>query len=217
MTRFIDEYLPECVNSYNAVSSPRFSTGLVVSDGGAEQVNQHWAHPLYDFSIPQGVRDMETMFAVRDHFLIMKGPYQTFPFSDPLDFASVNPTTPGLAPTLSALDQTIGTGNGATTQFQLIKNYTVGSQNYARPVYHPVVSSVLISINGVPQGSGWTVSRTTGIVTFDVAPANGLLVKAGYLFDVQVRYDADNSFDAIAASVRAGGYADIPLKQVRIC
>ena len=135
---------------------------------------------------------MVTFQAVRDHWLVMRGPFHTFPFMDPLDFASVDLTAVGVAPTVSDTDQIVGTGNGAHTQFQLTKTYT-------------------------PQASGWTVSRTTGIVTFDSPPGNGVIVRAGYLFDVEVRFESDQSFDAIARSYKLAGYSDIQLVEMRPC
>lgn len=216
MTRFIDEYLPDCANSYNAISGPSFSTESVMVDSGAESINQRWQHPLFKFRVPRAVRDMETMFQVRDHFMIMKGRGQTFPFRDPLDFASVNPEAPGVEPTISATDQVIATANGTKTQFQLIKTYTVGGSSYARNIVHPVTASVLVSLNGTPTASGWSVSRTTGVLSFDAPPSNGVVIRAGFYFDCEVRYDHDE-FDAIAVSYRAGGFADLELMEVRAC
>ena len=217
MTRFKDEYLPDCVNSYNATSSPEFSTDIVAVDSGAEAASQRWAQALNRYNIPQAVRDMVTFQAVRDHWLVMRGPFHSFPFRDPLDFASVDLAAVGVAPTVSATDQVIGTGNGTTTNFQLTKTYSRGAEDYVRNIYKPVTSSVLVSLNGTPQGSGWTVSRTTGVITFDVAPGNGVIVRAGYLYDVEVRFESDQSFDAIARAYQAAGYSDIQLAELRPC
>ena len=46
-------------------------------------------------------------------------------------------------------------------------------------------------MNNVSQASGWTIDTTTGIVTFSSAPGSGVSVKAGYEFEVPVRFAAD--------------------------
>lgn len=216
MTRFIDEYLPECTNSYQALSGPSYASDLVIADSGAESANQRWSNPLWKFSIPQAVRDMDTMFQVRNHFMIMQGRAHTFPFQDPLDFASVDPENPGVEPTIDVGDQVIGTGNGSKTKFQLIKTYLYGTHSKTRNIHHPVVDSVVIALDGVPQASGWSISRLTGEITFDTAPGSDVTVSAGYLFDCEARYDHDD-FDAIAVSYRAGGFADLELVEVPVC
>ena len=43
--------------------------------------------------------------------------------------------------------------------------------------------------------SGWTVDTTTGVVTFTAAPAGGVIVRAGFEFDVPVRFDTDKLVD----------------------
>lgn len=217
MSRFKDEYLPDCLLSYNTVASPRFSTDIAVTDSGAESPSQRWAHPLYAFNIPSAVRDMTTFNALQAHFLVMRGPAYTFPFRNPMDFASVDIAKPGIEPTIANTNQIIGTGNGSKTTFQLIKTYTVGSETYVKNIVHPVVASVVVSLNNVNQSSGWSVSRDTGIITFTSPVGNGVVVRAGFYYDVEVRYEADDSLDLVAASYQAGGYADIPLVETRIC
>lgn len=44
-------------------------------------------------------------------------------------------------------------------------------------------------VNDVEQLSGWSVSRTTGRVTFTVAPADSAAVDASCTFDVRVRFN----------------------------
>lgn len=216
MTRFIDEYLPDCALSYGARSGPEFSTALVSVDNGGESANQRWSNALFKFLIPEAIRDMQTAFEVRDHFMVMRGMGQTFPFRDPMDFASVDPDNPGTEPTISATDQVIATGNGTKTSFQLVKRYQAGSTSVTRNIIHPVVSSVVVAKNGTPAASGWSVSRTTGVLTFDTAPGNGVVITAGYYFDVEVRYNHDD-FMAISASYQAGGFDNLELVQVRAC
>ena len=217
MSRFKDEYMPACVAGYPVYASPRWSTDIVVVDSGREQANQRWSHPLHRYTLPEAVRTMDIFNAIRAHWLVMRGPAFIWPFRDPLDFASVDLERPTLAPTVTAFDQTIGTGDGLTTEFQITKTYTVGAESYTREIYLPITSSVLVSVNGIATGSGWSVDRDTGIIAFTSAPSNGHVIKCGYLFDVAVRFESDDSFDGIVQTFGVGGFADITLLETRIC
>jgi uncharacterized protein (TIGR02217 family) len=223
MSRFIDEYMHACVPGYPVFASPRWSTEIIVVDSGSEQVEQHWAHPLHRYTLPEAVRNFDVFNAIRDHWLVMRGPAHTWPFRDPLDYASVALEKPNHTPTVSPFDQALGIGDGATQKFQLRKIYTRGSQQYTRTITLPITST--IRIGGDPTGTpppaeivgGFSVERETGIVTFDVAPAFGTVLTWGGLFDVPVRFESDDSFDGIVQTFGVGGFADITLLEVRPC
>src|SRR5690606_38607892 len=112
--------------------------------------------------------------------------------------------------TPSPTDQTIGTGNGAITAFQLVKRYVSGGQTWTRTITKPVADSVRVALDGAEQASGWTVDTTTGVVTFDTAPDNGIAVTAGFAFDVPVRFDTD-ALDVTLDLERLGSITSIPL------
>lgn len=221
MSRFIDVYLDAKIPSYPLFASPRWSTDIVVVDSGAEQVNQRWAHPLHRYTLPEAVRQWDQFQALRDHWLVMRGPAHTWPFRDPLDFASRPLDYPSGQLTVSPLDQTIGTANGITTRFQLTKLYQRGTQQYTRRIALPVVSSVRVALDGVEVLTGWTVSRPGGEVIFDVAPSpepgNPGFLKAGFLFDVEVRFEDDAAFDGVVRAFGVGGFADVTLVETRSC
>ncbi len=222
MTRFIDEYSPSAMPGYPCHSSPRWSTGIVQVDSGAEQVNQRWVHPLHRFVLPNAVRNHAVFEGVKDHWMAMRGPAYTWPFRDPLDFASKALSAANSAPTVTRTDQSIGTGDGVTTTFQLTKAYTRGPQTYSRNIHLPRTSSVLVGIDGADPTTlspaiTWSVSRPGGVITFNTAPANGTAITAGFLFDVEVRFADDNAFDGIVQSFEVSGFADIELVEVRYC
>ena len=217
MTRFIDQYMDEQVPGWPCVSTPRWATEIVSVDSGSERVNQRWSTPLYSFNLPDAVRYHETYEAIKDHWLVMKGPTHTWPFRDPLDFASVQLELCNTVPVLSGTDQTLGTGNGLTTEFQLIKTYTRGSATHVRTIYHPIVSTVTVAIDSVDQVSGYSVDRDTGVITFDTPPAPGEVISAGYLFDVEVRFASDDAFEGIVQNYTVSGFASIELMEVRPC
>lgn len=227
MSRFVDLYLPDAVPGYPVLASPRWSTEIVSVDSGDEQVNQRWAHPLYRYTLPEAVRTMDVFNAVRDHWLIVAGPARAFPFRDPLDFASVPLVTPARTPTTSPTDQVLGLGDGFTRSFQLRKTYTRGGFSYVRTIRLPVVASIRVWSSAVYDPatdtwsakevtSGFTVERTSGIVTFDTPPTTGTTLKWGGLFDVAVRFESDDAFDGILRTFGLGGFADLTLIEKRI-
>jgi uncharacterized protein (TIGR02217 family) len=109
----------------------------------------------------------------------------------------------------------IGTGDGATTTFQLVKRYASGSQTWVRTIAKPVAGTVTVALNGTSQASGWSVSTATGLITFTTAPAVGVAITAGYEFDVPVRFDTD-VLDVTLDLERLGSITSIPLVELRL-
>jgi len=222
MSRFLDLYLDRCVPGYPCMSSPRWSTSITHSDSGAEQANQRWEHPLHRYTLPEAVRDHDVYEAVRDHWLIMRGPLRSFPFRDPLDFASRALDRPNHAPSITFSDQVLGTGDGIEVEFQLVKKYTRGAESYTRNIVHPILSTVLVSVDNadpasLPDPLTYTVDRSTGLVTFDGPPTPGAVVRAGFLYDVEVRFESDESFDGLLHDYGVSGFADLVLIEIRPC
>jgi len=116
--------------------------------------------------------------------------------------------------TPSATDQTIGTGDGTTGAFQLVKAYSSGAQTWTRSITKPVAGTVTLALDGVMQNTGWSVDTTTGLVTFTTAPASGATITAGFEFDVPVRFDTDQ-LDVTHDLERLGSITSIPLIEVR--
>ena len=216
---FIDEYMPEEVPGYPCISAPRTNTSVQVSAGGGEQRNQNWEHPLHRFILPEAAgRQWTVLEALKKHWLIMRGPFHSFPFYDPLDFASRDLVKPNLEPTVTMTDQFIGTTDGFTDTFQLVKTYSVGAETYDRTIHLPVLDSVIVAIDGVlVPDTDYTVSRPGGEITFDLPPAAGDQITAGFLFDVEVRFESDDAFEGILRTYQVGGFADITLIEVRPC
>ena len=83
-----------------------------------------------------------------------------------------------------------------------------------RPIVKPVAGTVRVARGGVEAVSGWSVNATTGVITFAAAPGAGVLVTAGFEFDVPVRFDTDR-LDVTWDLDRLGSIASIPLVEVR--
>lgn len=220
MVRFVDKYLGSKIQGWPVEIAPMFSTQIAQVDSGAEQANQRWLDPLREISIPDGVRDQATFETLKRHWLVMAGPAKTWPWTDPTDFASVDLTLPNVAPTVTALDQPLGTGDGVTTRFNLTKRYDLGAPAtaYDRRIYLPVVDTVLVAVNGVTTSPvNYTVTRYGGYVDFDTPPVLGAVLTAGFLFDLIVRFESDDTYRGVFRTYGVSGFADIPLREVLFC
>jgi uncharacterized protein (TIGR02217 family) len=225
MPRFVDFPIPQSIRGWPCIVVPKFSTAITQVDSGAEQANRRWYHPLYRYQLPEAIRKHADFETIKDHWLAMGGPAQTWPWRDPLDFASCPLTAPNKVPVVSRLDQFLGEGDGVRTQFQLVKTYQRGPAQYTRDVTLPLVASVVLGINGVDPGAltppntplTFTVSRPGGVVQFSGPVPGGMNVTAGYLFDVEVRFENDESFEGIAKEFTASGVATLNLVSVRSC
>ncbi len=218
---FIDEYLPDEIPGYPCISVPRTKTVIQVNAGGNERRNKEWDDPLHRFILPEAVaREWEPIEILKKHWLIMGGPANTWPFRDPLDFASIDLDAPNKVPSYTMTDQPLGTVDGFTQRFQLKKRYTVGSQTYDRTIYLPVSSTVLVSRDGVlVSSSSYTVTRPGGEIVFTTPPVLGGagILKAGFLFDCEVRYESDDTLESLVRTFQVGGFSDINLTEVRRC
>ena len=103
-------------------------------------------------------------------------------------------------------------GDGVRSRFPLRKLYGQGEDAQERRITLPVAGSVRVALNGVAQASGWTLAD--GAVIFAVAPGPGAEVRAGFAFDVPVRF-AEDRLEVSAATFAAGEAVSVPLVEVR--
>jgi uncharacterized protein (TIGR02217 family) len=183
---------------------PAFSTAVVTGAGGGEQRNSDWADARLSFDAGPGVRGESDLHALIAFFRARRGAARAFRFEDPFDNSSNGMTgTPGPA------DQTLGTGDGVRTGFALVKSY--GGQ--VRRITRPVAGSVRVSVAGVERVSGWTLGPL-GMLSFEEPPAAGAAVRAGFRFDVPVRF-AEDRLSVSRSTFEAGEIASVPLIEVR--
>lgn len=216
---FVDEFLPAHVPGMPCYSAPRFKTSIQVNAGGRERRNQEWQHPLHRYTLPEAIaRKWPVIQELGHHWRIMRGPLHSFPWRDPLDFASCALVRPNQVPTVSMADQEVGEGDGFTDTFQLVKTYTYGAETYDRPIHLPRLDTVLVAVDGdLVDPANYSISRPGGVILFDDPPAAGLAITAGFLFDVEVRFEGDDTFEGILRSTRQAGSADLTLIEVRPC
>ena len=187
----------------DASVSPEFSTSVALTASGHERRNAQWSDARLRFDVGPGIRSEDELGTLIAFFRARFGPARGFRLRDPFDHSSH-----GMTGTPLATDQLIGTGNGLTARFPLIKSY--GEQ--ARRITHPDAASVMISIDGLAVG-GWRLDPG-GIIVFDVAPPDGAAIRAGFLFDVPVRF-AEDRIDVSGLSFAAGEAPSVPLIEIR--
>jgi uncharacterized protein (TIGR02217 family) len=185
--------------------APGYSTSIVTSASGFESRNANWASARLRFDAGPGVRgdaELETLLAF---FRARRGPAVGFRFRDPYDNSSN-----GMTGTPTPDDQAIGTGDGTTDRFSLIKEYGSGEQ---RRVTRPVAGSVRVAVDGSELTTGWMLQEK-GIVEFSTAPAAGAIITAGFIFDVAVRF-AEDRIEVNRATFLAGEAPTVPLIELR--
>ena len=195
--------------SRGARGGPERRTQIVELASGDEERNASWADSRRRYDVSYGIRRADDLAAVVAFFEARNGRLYGFRFKDWADHRSGLPSH-----NPSPMDQQIGAGDGVTTSFQLVKRYASGGQSWIRAITKPVAGTVQIALNGVSQGSGWSVDVKTGLVSFDAAPTDGITISAGFEFDVPVRFDSD-ALDVTLDIERLGSITSIPLLEIR--
>ncbi|PPB79759.1 uncharacterized protein (TIGR02217 family) [Albidovulum inexpectatum] len=204
---FDEVRFPDAI-SRGARGGPERRTQVVELASGDEERNASWANSRRRYDVSYGIRHADDLAAVVAFFEARNGRLYGFRFKDWADYKSCLPSQ-----TPAATDQQIGTGDGSTKAFQLVKRYTSGSRTWTRVITKPVAGTVTVAVDGA-TASGWSVDTTTGVVTFTSAPASGAVITAGFEFDVPVRFDTD-TLDLTLDIERLGSIPSIPLVEVR--
>ncbi|MDC7683672.1 DUF2460 domain-containing protein [Asticcacaulis sp. BYS171W] len=180
-------------------------TQITTLASGFEQRVSPWAQGRRRYLIGAGVRSLHDAAELLAFFEAREGPLYGFRFKDFADFKSgaVNAA-------VAAVDQMIGTGDGVRTVLQLTKTYG----GVTRTIAKPVADTVKVALNGVVT-TAFSVDHTTGLVTFETAPAVGVTVHAGFEFDTPVRFDSDR-LDLTLEGFDAGRVAAVPLVEIRV-
>ena len=204
MVGFDEIRFPSAI-ALRAMGGPERRTDVVTTASGREERNARWANSRRRYEAGYGVKTLDDIHAVVSFFEERRGRLHGFRFKDHADFKSCAPQG-----TVSAVDQTIGMGDGETDAFQLVKRYGTGLHDHLRVIAKPVQGSVRVAVNGAEKAAGthFTVDHATGIVTFLAGhvPAEGETVTAGFEFDVPVRFDSDR----LAINLSGFAAGDIP-------
>ncbi len=198
--------------SLGAIGGPERRTEVVTLANGFEERNTPWAHSRRRYDAGMALRSLDDVEDLVTFFEARQGQLFGFRWKDWGDYKSSRPSQ-----NVSSADQIIMTGDGVTLTAQLSKTYASGPQSYQRIIKKPVAGSVLVSVDGadLQDGLDFTVDTASGVVTLTQPPGPGLTVRAGFEFDVPVRFDSDRIATAIA-NFQAGQAPSVPVVEVRL-
>jgi uncharacterized protein (TIGR02217 family) len=185
-----------------ATIRPKFNTEIVKTDGGFEVRNSRWEYPLHtiEFDLSPGVAgDDDDLEEFRELFYAAGGASESFKFRDRFDY--------------QATASQIGTGDGATLIWQMVKNYQRGAVNRTRKITRPIAGTVIVYVNGVVSGSA-TVNYENGEISISPAVPLSQIITASFEFDIPVRF-ADDEVDFIGLSGDLQQPVQIMLEEIR--
>ena len=148
--------------TFGSTKVPRWSTKIQTAVSGKEYRSQLFTQPIYDIMLSYEFLRADASHLelqnIAGFFNDRKGSFDNFLYSDPDDN--------------SVAAQSIGTGDGATTQFQLMRTYGGNSE-----VVMNVNAITGVYDNGSPvtygAGAGKYLIDGFGLVTFGTAPVSG--------------------------------------------
>ena len=211
MPAFDEVRFPDDI-SRGSSGGPERLTDIVTLRSGFEERNTIWANSRRRYDASLGIRNLEKLYEVIEFFEERRGRLKGFRWKDWSDFRSKGPRT-APAPT----DQQIGIGDGTEVAFQLSKTYGTGGSSWTRVIRKPVAGTVRVALDSTEQTitSDFTVDPATGIVTFTTPPSLGVVITAGFEFDVPVRFDSD-SLNISVEIFEAGTLPQIDILEIRV-
>lgn len=163
--------------TYPVPRYPIFKTTHQESASGQDNPIELWSFPRWQytatFSFLRSDANVEWQ-TLAAFFLSMRGSSRVFQWND-VDDSSVT-------------DQLIGTGDGTTTAFPLVRTLSAGSFSFTEPVFAPVIITN-IKDNGTPTAA-YTLG-TQGLITFNAPPTAGHTLTWTGTYNWLCRFDED--------------------------
>ncbi len=207
MQAFDDVAFPLSIGR-EASLAPAFSTQIVESPSGHERRSSDWADARLSFDVGPGVRSEADIATLIAFFRARRGAARGFRLTDPYDDRSC-----AIGGVPGPMDQRLGIGDGVRAEFPLQRYYGDGEDAQARRITRPAPGSIRVAVDGVEIADGWSHAGA-GVIAFDVAPADGVVLTAGFRFDVPVRF-AEDRIDINRATFAAGEAPSVPLVEIR--
>lgn len=160
---------------YGTVATYRYNTTIAQNGSGAEQRNSNWSQPLASYQIGDRTLNRIELNRLIQFHHNRKGAWQPFLFRDWCDYKAVR--------------SRIGLGTGGRTAYQLRKAYPIESVTSYRPITHPLASTVVVYLDGVPSNA-FSIADG-GQINFEIAPAPSTIITADFEFDIPVRFATD--------------------------
>jgi uncharacterized protein (TIGR02217 family) len=174
--------------------NPTFSTEIQSSLAGREVRVQNFQNPIWEFTMAyeyllndprsRDENEQTPLETLVGFFLARGGQFDDFLLNE-------SDLTQRLEDSVYS-GQPIGTGDGTTKNFQLVRNFG----GFLETCQNPANQSATVYVSGrTPvlqvQGTDYTISL--GLVTFTSAPANGAAITADFAFLHRVRFDIGSS------------------------
>ena len=179
--------------SYSVHKRPTFATIVQTAVSGREVSSAQQAYPLWEFELTyEGLREQTQnqqidsymaphveLEAIAGLFLIVNGQYGRFYFDDWTDD--------------SRKGQQIGTGDGTTTLFRVVRTFGFGQAAFTEPVGGVNISQPLaVYLNGVVVPSAnYSITSDNLNVQFNTAPASGAVITMDFFFYYFCRFIED--------------------------
>ena len=211
LASFHDVQFPVAI-SFGATGGPEWRNEILSLTSGKEKRNARFSQSRRHYDAGTGVRSLQDLHDVLVFFEARRGSLHAFRFRDPFDMKSCRPDQ-----TVLPTDQVLGTGNGVQLRFALGKTYGTGPDSQKRLIGKPVTGTLRVALDGgeVLVPSQVSFDAATGEIVFapGSVPGNGVVVTAGYEFDVPVRFDTERLSMSLTA-FKAGQIPTIPLIEV---
>jgi uncharacterized protein (TIGR02217 family) len=167
--------------TWDVKKTPNFSTFIQQGASGREVRVTKRVNPVWEFEFNYSILD-DTFIdgsgysELRDlmgFFLQRQGAYDSFLYTDPTDNSITN--------------QSLGTGDGSTTQFQMVRNFG----GFLETIQNINVITNL-KVNGVTQNNPANYSiNSTGLITFVTAPPNLATITTTFSYYYRLRFKED--------------------------
>jgi uncharacterized protein (TIGR02217 family) len=171
---------------WSVTRKPTFKTIISQAVAGQESRLTLWKNPIWEFDLTYEVLSdvpnggITPLAVIMGFYLQAQGSGQDFLLN--LQDLTLNPSDGNI------VGQIIGTGDGATTGFQLTRSIGAWREDVQVP---NIVSAIYV--DDAEVDTGWLVGPN-GVIIFAAAPAAGATIKADFSWYYRVRF-ADDSLD----------------------
>ena len=176
--------------SLGARGGPGRRTDIVQLASGAEYRNSPHRHSRRRYDAGVGVKSLSDMQRLIAFFEARGGELHSFRFRDPLDH--------------TAEGEVLGVGDGATTDYPIIKTYGDAAASYQRPIR---LAEAVVVEPALPH------AVEDGVVKFTNPVPEGVEIVAKFTFDTPVRFATDR-LDIALDDLGAGEVVSLPLIEV---
>lgn len=158
--------------AWNSEKAQSWEVTVKKSGSGKRKTITSQAYPNWTLKCSYTALNQQEVEQAAGFFAKVKGQLLPFLWKDMEDYRQTNVR--------------IGTGDGQTTEFQLLRNY---ADEYVEPIYDVVPGTLTVFVDGVT--TAFTLG-TDGLVTLNSSPAAGTAVTATFEYYWRVAFDADS-------------------------